>query len=204
MMGMNHSGNTMAAPSADHDLLAEELERLRIQVDELTRQVERDQREDTVNLVCFSGEWDRLFAAFVVANGALAMGQEVHMFFTFWASAALRDVRAVGTGRNKGLMERLIGRMLPSGPDAARLSRMHWGGLGKLFMARRMKQCGVEPLSEMMAQAQELGAHLHLCEMSSEILGIDCEDLIGDDEIDACGVATFLSTALKGRVVLFI
>jgi|GEM_PF-219845 len=185
------------------DALAAEVERLREQVEELAARDGRDQREDSVSLVCFSGEWDRLFAAFVVANGALAMGQEVHMFFTFWASAALRQ-NGSKSGRNKGLMERMIGWMLPSGPDAAPLSRMHWGGLGKLFIGHRMKQCGIERLGELVDQAQELGAHLHLCEMSSDILGIDCGELIGDDNIDACGVATFLTNALKGKVVLFI
>ncbi len=185
------------------DALAAEVRRLRIQVDELARTGVGDQREDKVSLVCFSGEWDRLFAAFVVANGALAMGQEVHMFFTFWATAALRDGTATGT-KKKGLMERMIGRMLPVGPDRAPLSRMNWGGLGKLFMAHRMKQCGVDRLSELVTQARDLGVHLHLCEMSADILGINCDELIGDDGIDACGVATFLTTALKGKVVLFI
>jgi len=202
-MSINMSGTAVPASSIGPDPLAEEVQRLRIQLDELTRQVDLDRREDTVNLVCFSGDWDRLFAAFVVANGALAMGQEVHMFFTFWASAALRDDKAV-SGKKKGLLERMIGRMLPSGPDAAPLSRMHWGGLGKRFMAHRMKQCGVESLGELVTQAQELGVHLHLCEMSSDILGIDCDELLGDENIDACGVATFLTTALKGKVVLFI
>lgn len=188
-----------AAPEA----LAAEVERLRARVEELAERGEGDQRENSVSLVCFSGEWDRLFAAFVVANGALAMGQEVHMFFTFWASAALRDSTSKN-GRRKSVMERMIGWMLPSGPDAAPLSRMHWGGLGKLFIGHRMKQCGIERLGELVDQARELGAHLHLCEMSSDILGIDCGDLIGDDSIDACGVATFLTKALKGKVVLFI
>ena len=202
-MSINLSNNVPATPSIDRDLLAGEMQRLRVQMDELTRQVERDQREDSVNLVCFSGDWDRLFAAFVVANGALAMGQEVHMFFTFWATAALRDGTAAGS-RKKGLMARMIGWMLPTGPDRAPLSKMNWGGLGKLFITHRMKQCGVEKLSELMTQAQELGVHLHLCEMSSDILGFECDELIGDDAIDACGVATFLTTALKGKVVLFI
>lgn len=192
-----------AARTVSPELLAEEVKCLRREVEELAGRTNVDQREDKVSLVCFSGDWDRLFAAFVVANGALAMGQEVHMFFTFWATAALRDGASAGA-RQKGLMERVIGRMMPAGADRAPLSRMNWGGLGKLFIAKRMKRCGIDRLSVLVAQAQELGAHLHLCEMSSGILGIDCDELIGNDTINACGVATFLTTALKGKVVLFI
>ena len=32
---------------------------------------------DSVSIACFSGDWDRLFAACVIANGAAAMGQTV-------------------------------------------------------------------------------------------------------------------------------
>ena len=52
--------------------------------------VEKEKRDDLVSLICFSGEWDRLFAALTIAAGALAMGQKVHLFFTFWAVSALR------------------------------------------------------------------------------------------------------------------
>jgi peroxiredoxin family protein len=35
-------------------------------------------------VVAFSGELDKVLAAFILANGAVAMGDEVSMFFTFW------------------------------------------------------------------------------------------------------------------------
>ncbi|MBN9376379.1 MAG: FAD-dependent oxidoreductase, partial [Cellulomonas sp.] len=36
------------------------------------------------SFVVFSGDLDKVLAAFIIANGALAMGEEVSMFFTFW------------------------------------------------------------------------------------------------------------------------
>ena len=47
-------------------------------------------QEDKLSLIVFSGTLDRLIAAFVLATGAAAMGMQVSMFFTFWATAGLR------------------------------------------------------------------------------------------------------------------
>jgi hypothetical protein len=38
-----------------------------------------------------SGNLDTTIAAFIIALGAVAYDMEVDMFFTFWATAALRD-----------------------------------------------------------------------------------------------------------------
>ena len=38
-----------------------------------------------------SGHLDTTIAAFIIALGAIAYDMEVDMFFTFWATAALRD-----------------------------------------------------------------------------------------------------------------
>ena len=40
--------------------------------------------EDRATLVVFSGEMDTIFAACTIAAGAVAMGMEASMFFTFW------------------------------------------------------------------------------------------------------------------------
>ena len=46
--------------------------------------------EDRVALVVFSGDLDRVLAAFIIATGAAAMGQQVSMFFTFWGLSVLK------------------------------------------------------------------------------------------------------------------
>jgi peroxiredoxin family protein len=155
-----------------------------------------------VSIVCFSCEWDRLFAAFTIANGALALGREVHMFFTFWASAALRD--SAKRAANKSFLDRMVGEFLPRGARNAPLSRMNWGGLGKLFLGYRMRKHGIGGIDDLMTQAREMGAHFHLCDTSAALLGLDCSELVGDGCVDPCGVATFLQNAMKGSMVLFI
>jgi peroxiredoxin family protein len=160
------------------------------------------QKENSISILCFSDDWDRLFASFMLANGALAMGQEVHMFFTFWALAALRkETRSEG---NRTLMDKMLAGMLPSGAGKTRLSKMHFGGLGKWMMQKRMRDRGVAQLDELVAAAAEMGAHIHVCELSADLLGLGPEQLQGAGPVELCGVATFLGQATKGQAVLFV
>ena len=41
-------------------------------------------------MVVFSGDMDKLFAAFSIATGAAASNMDVTMFFTFWGLRALK------------------------------------------------------------------------------------------------------------------
>lgn len=167
--------------------------------------IARETKADRVCLVCFSGEWDKLFAAFTLANGALALGQEVHLFFTFWAVSALRKETAAAPGREgRSLIQRMMGWMLPRGPAGAPLSRMNFMGLSKRMMRKLMRQQGVDDIQDLMRHAKELGVHLHLCETSAGLFGFTCKDLEDGDSLNPCGVATFLSFALQSRIVLFI
>ncbi|MGD9049155.1 MAG: DsrE/DsrF/DrsH-like family protein, partial [Anaerolineae bacterium] len=42
--------------------------------------------EDTqkCSIIVFSGDMDKVFAAFIIGTTAAAMGMETTMFFTFW------------------------------------------------------------------------------------------------------------------------
>ena len=65
------------------------------------------QQQDSISIVCVSGEWDKLFAAFTIANGALSLGREVNMFFTFWGATAMRDKNGKSSKR-KNLSQKLL------------------------------------------------------------------------------------------------
>jgi len=54
--------------------------------------VERREAETTerVTIILHSGDMDKVYSALIVANGALAMGMEATIFFTFWGLHASR------------------------------------------------------------------------------------------------------------------
>ena len=69
-------------------------------------------------LIVFSGDFDRVFAAFVIANGAAAMGDDVTMFFTFWGLNALRKPTKQKVSGKSGL-QKMFAAMMPRGAGQA-------------------------------------------------------------------------------------
>ena len=58
-------------------------------------------------IVVFSGDLDKVYAAFIIATTAASMGKEVTMFFTFWGLNLIKQKR----GRSfigKGFMARVF------------------------------------------------------------------------------------------------
>lgn len=150
--------------------------------------------------VVFSGDLDKVMAAFVIANGALAMGSEVSMFFTFWGLNALRKTAAPPL--HKKLLDRMFGMMMPRGADALTLSKMHMGGAGTALMKKVMRDKHVTALPELIASAQHGGAKLVACTMTMDIMGLQKEELL--DGLQFGGVATFLADSDESGATLFI
>lgn len=152
-------------------------------------------------LIVFSGDLDKVLASFVIANGALAMGRKVTMFFTFWGLNALRRPEKVDR-LGKNLIEKAFGWMMPRGSKKLALSNMNMGGMGGLMIRGIMKHKNVPSLEEMMAQAVRGGARLVACQMSMDLMGIRREELI--DGIEIGGVASYLEASETADNNLFI
>ena len=45
---------------------------------------EQETQVNELSMIVFSGDLDKVLAAFIIANGAAAMDTPVTMFFTFW------------------------------------------------------------------------------------------------------------------------
>jgi peroxiredoxin family protein len=186
-------------------ILSSRLQALETEIADLKEQRKKDLQEDAVSIICFSGEWDKLFAALTIAGGSLAMGKEVHLFFTFWGINALRKKNGSTNGNNKKSMaQSMLAQILPSGPGSAKLSHLNFGGLGKWMMKKIMKKNGVDDIDILFNEVQEMGAHFHICDTTAELFGIQCTELSDLKNVDQCGVATFLSIAQKSKTVLFI
>jgi peroxiredoxin family protein len=152
-----------------------------------------------VTIVVHSGDFDKLMAAFIIATGAAASGKEVSMFFTFWGLNALKNGRRTP---GKSILERMASWMTPRDPNAAPCSRMNFFGMGPRFFRTLMKRNNVQPLSEMVETASQLGVRLIACRMSMGIMGVREAELL--DDIDYGGVATYLCNASDANLNLFI
>ena len=148
----------------------------------------------------FSGDLDKTIAAFIMANGAAAMGRNVTIFFTFWGLNILRKPKKVKV--HKAFIERMFGAMMPRGTKKLGLSRMNMGGMGAKMIRGIMKQKGVSSLEELMDNALAHGVRLVACQMSMDIMGIHKEELI--DGVELGGVSTFLGSGEQSDMSLFI
>jgi peroxiredoxin family protein len=161
--------------------------------------VEGQVAEDRVALVVFSGDLDRVLAAFVIATGAAAMGQQVSMFFTFWGLSVLkRDKQLSG----KTLFQKMMALMSPGSSKSLPVSQMNYFGVGAKMLRSMMKEKNVNSLEEMIALARELGVRMIACEMSRDLMGIKESELVAG--LECGGVASFLADSLKSRTNLFI
>ncbi|MBN2177275.1 MAG: FAD-dependent oxidoreductase [Demequinaceae bacterium] len=156
--------------------------------------------KNKTSFVVFSGDLDKVIAAFIIANGALSMGEEVSMFFTFWGLNTLR--REDPPPAEKALMERMFSGMMPRGARKLKLSQMHMLGMGTKLIKRVMRKHSVDSLPDLIASAQASGARLIGCTMTMDLLGIAATDLI--DGVELGGVATFLGEAHESGTTLFI
>ncbi len=152
-------------------------------------------------IIVFSGDLDKVLAAFVIANGAAAMGDDVTMFFTFWGLNALRKPDRIRTS-GKTWLQRGFGLMMPRGPGRAGLSQLNFGGMGARMMKRVMRQQKVSSLEELIELAREQGVKMVACTMSMDVMGLRREELI--DGLEYAGVATYLGEADEAGVNLFI
>lgn len=167
----------------------------------LEARMDRAPDPNAMTLLVFSGELDKLLAAFTIANGAAATGMNVSMFFTFWGTAALK---ARTTHRGKPLMERAFGLLLPGGLGRRALSRLDMGGLGRFLIGREMQRKNISPLPALIEQAAGLGVQIYLCEMSMELMGIRRDELIDYPNLQFCGAVQFADLAASGNASLFI
>lgn len=151
---------------------------------------DKAKKPEKLTIVLHSGDMDKAYSALIIANGALAMGMEASIFFTFWGLNRLR--------KDTPLAFPAAG--LEKGP----LSKMHMLGLGKWMIKRRMKKANVASLERLMSDFKELGGKVIACDMTMEIMGIRPEDL-RQEWIDQCGgVGGFIQEARESDTVLFI
>jgi peroxiredoxin family protein len=133
-------------------------------------------------LIAHSGDMDKIYSALIIGNGALAMGMEASIFFTFWG----------------------LQRLKKGGLDKGPLSKMNMFGLGKLMVKLKMKKIGVASLEKLLQDFKELGGKILACDMTMEIMGIAKEDLREDLISDYCAVGTYINEAKDSSVTLFI
>ncbi len=157
---------------------------------------------EKATIVVFSGDLDKVLAAFVIATGCAAQGMEVTMFYTFWGLNVVKKDKGPIAGA-KNWMQKMMGMMNRGGISRLPLSKFNMAGMGRSMMKKLMKKTNVAPLSEMLAMARDLDVKMWACKMSMDVMGVVKEDLI--PEVDKIvGVAAYAAEAQQSKINLFI
>jgi peroxiredoxin family protein len=153
----------------------------------------------TASIVLFSGEFDKVFAAFTIAIGAASAGYETSLFVTFWGYKAIQKGNLTG----QGFLGRMIGLMNRGGLNRLATTKFNFCGIGPMLFNKMMKDKGVALLPELRQTALDLGVHFLACKTTMDVLEIKREDLIDEVE-DVVGVAALIKASQNSDLTHFI
>jgi peroxiredoxin family protein len=196
--------NAPPAPAEVQGAVAAEVERqlaaFRAEMEGKLAEVRERTVDDAATIIVFSGDLDKVLAAFVLATGAAAAGLRTSMFFTFWGLSALKKKDASGGPKN--IMEKMLAVMTPSSSETLGTSKMNYFGMGAVMLRKIMKDKRIATLEELMALAREMDVKFIACTMSMDAMGVSQAELL--DGLTYGGVATYMADAVRSRVTLFI
>lgn len=135
---------------------------------------------DKLSIVVFSGDFDRVHYALVMAAAAVATNTPVTLFFTMWAGRALEKDQ--GWKRLK----------VSDGSQSAEQ------------MDAQFKAKGVGTFEELLEACVALGVKFMVCEMGLKALCMDPHALRPDVPVEAGGLVTFLADASKDGAMVFV
>jgi peroxiredoxin family protein len=133
-----------------------------------------------LSLVVFSGSFEKVHYALVMASSALATGREVTLFFTMEASRAL------------------------FAPSGWRHLRTDAQGATATSVDLSYATRGIGTFEELLSACASLDGKFMVCEMGLRALGLEDQATRDELSIETGGVVTFLNDAKQNGEMLFI
>ncbi|MFW6028647.1 MAG: DsrE/DsrF/DrsH-like family protein [Halanaerobiales bacterium] len=155
----------------------------------------------SMNLLLFSGEYDKALAALILANSAKELDLDVTIFCAFWGLCLIRDPKTLSS-EDKTLYEKMFGAMTPKGPNELPLSKMNFAGVGKKMLTEMMEDDDAPPLEAFLKGARNKKVKFYACKLSVEVMGLSNKELIPEAEV--VDATTYLKDALEADIQLFV
>ncbi|MFO8087178.1 MAG: DsrE/DsrF/DrsH-like family protein [Bacteroidales bacterium] len=137
---------------------------------------ENKRKLDKVLIICSKGNLEDVYAALVMANGAVMEGIEARLFFTFFGMDAIIEKR-----QNK-LKTATVGNpamRMPGGAPFPTLVGMLPGveaGVSSM-MKKQMDELDVPPVDEFLDMITAGGGEIYACQMAFDMFKLKREDL---------------------------
>ena len=136
-----------------------------------------DHKVKKVLIICSKGTLQDVYAALIMANGAVMDGIETHLFFTFFGLDAITksklDELHVPTVGNPSMM-RHVPTMVAGLPG--------FEALASTMMKKEMDKLDIPPVSEMLEMIVAGGGKLHGCQLAVDMFKLKRTDFVDDLE----------------------
>ncbi|PEN12517.1 hypothetical protein CRI94_13400 [Longibacter salinarum] len=152
---------------------------------------------ERVLIISSKGTLEDVYAALIMANGAVMEGIETHLFFTFFG------LDAITKKKQDGLHTATVGN-----PALSRYLPTMVGGLPGFeamvskAMKKQMEELDIPPVSEFLEMIVAGGGKIYGCQLAVEMFKLEREDLIDDLE-DIITVGEMLKLAGGSRSQAF-
>jgi len=128
-----------------------------------------------VLVICARGTLEDVYAALIMANGALAEGMEAKMFFTFFGLDAITKEKAdhlhTSTVGNPAFMRKLP-TMVGGIPG--------FEALASHMMKQEMDKLDIPPVSEFLEMIEAGGGEIYACKLAADMFHLKSEDLVDE------------------------
>lgn len=130
---------------------------------------------EKVLIICARGTLEDVYAALVMANGALMEGMEAKLFFTFFGLEAIR----------KGKSDHLHTATVGNPAFMANIPTMVAGlpgfeALASHMMKKEMDKLDIPPVSEFFEIIEASGGEVYACKLAADMFHLKKEDLIDE------------------------
>lgn len=143
------------------------------------------ERPEKLSMVVFSGKYDKVHYALVMASAAAAIDTPVTLMFTM---EAVRCLLKPGADGAQGWATQSTSMCIETGAD----------------MDANFKDRGVADFETLLSACIELRVRFMVCEMGLKAMDLTRDDIRADVPVELGGVVTFLNDANRQGSVLFI
>ena len=191
-------------PSATDQMLRERIDALveerlnQIVAERVAAAMKKDPAKNKVAIIASKGTLDMAYPPLSLASAAVAMGEDVEIFFTFYGlnivkkgGAERLKVAPIGNPAMPVPMPNIIGMLPGMTPMATWMMKSQFFG-----------KHNVAPIGQLLQECVDLGVKLTACQMTMDVMGIKAEDLI--EGVEVGGAATFINFANEAHTTLFI
>lgn len=173
------------------------------------------QREEnktpSMSLIATKGTLDWAYPPFILASTAAALGWEVSIFFTFYGLSLLKKDLDLGVSP---LGNPAMPMKMPFGPQWLQNINMKipnalmgnlpgFESMATAMMKKTTQNKGIASIEELRSLCLEADVKMVACQMTVDMFGYQQDEFI-DEVADWVGAASFLPTAQKSDVTLFI